>query len=499
MHPLLVTQAKTYALVTPQGNDGELLVMAKAISSASMSSLADALEPAEAKRAADESIWAYGNVQRASITFGPLLSRWIEQAKQATQSMEANQKACIEELEETKSRLDPADPAQKAQIDQLEQQLKMLKATKPDAQTAETLSMAMDMYAALLETLMNETKNVSLMLTPRPDVLYMTIGVSAMPETCMADLFTTNVSVREQNKFLPYLEDGAVMNFATSEFLGKVNAKSMEFFVPKLFETLGVDKEKMMSLASDVATVFSGSDAMSFYVDPASKPPFVGKYVIEISDEAKLNKVIQEGIELFNTGGIARFYEGLGMKTSITLNRGVDEYKGVSIDAAEFAFQPTDPNSPQGQMIAAMYGGGIDYRWGTVDGLWVCTFGGNADSALHKLIDQVKAGGPKELAGETKAALAMLPDAGKADFVGTFNILRYFKMVAGMMGAMMPVPVPQMDLPTRSNIVMAGELGSGAMTTKIALPKEHLSEIMTAVQMMMQQKMQMQPEGMIGP
>jgi hypothetical protein len=307
--PSLVTQAGTHALVSPQGNDGELVVMAKAISSASMSSLADALDPAEAKRAADESIWAYGNVQQASKTFGPLLSGWIEQAKQATQGMEANQQACIEELEETKSRLDPSDPAQKAQIDQLEQQLKMLKATQPDAQTAETLSMVMDLYAAMLETLMNETKHVSLMLTPRPDVLHMTIGVSAMPETCMADLLTTNVSVREQNKFLPYLEDGAVMNFATSRFLGKLNAKSVEFFIPKLLESLGVDKEKMMSLALDITTVFSGSDAMSFYVDPASKPPFVGKYVIEVSDEAKLNKIIQEGIELFNTGGIARFYE----------------------------------------------------------------------------------------------------------------------------------------------------------------------------------------------
>jgi hypothetical protein len=289
------------------------------------------------------------------------------------------------------------------------------------------------------------------------------------------------------------------MNFATSKFLGKLNSKSMEFFAPKLSEMIGVDKEKMTSLASDVATVFSGSDAMSFYLDPASKPPFVGKYVIEVSDEAKLDKVIQEGIELFNTGGVARFYEGLGLKTSITVNRGVDEYKGVSIDAAEFAFQSTDVNSPQGQMIAAMYGSGIKYRWGAVDGLWVCTFGGNADSALQKLIDQVKAGGPKELAGETKAALALLPDAGKADFMGTFNVLRYFKMVAGMMGAMMPVPLPQMDLPTRSNVVIAGEFGSGAMTTKIALPKEHVGEIMTAVQMMMQQKMQIQQGEMVGP
>ncbi|MHC4186323.1 MAG: hypothetical protein ACYSR4_10395, partial [Planctomycetota bacterium] len=237
--PMLVTEVEGHALVSPQGNDRELLVMAKAISSASMSSLADALESDEAKRAADESIWAYGNVQQASKTFGPLLSGWVEEAKQATQDMEANEQAVIAQLEAAINSLDPSDPAQKAQIDRLEQQLKMLKDTKSHAQTAETLEtlgMVLDFYAALLETLMNETKHVSLMLTPRPDVLHMTIGISAMPETCMADLFTTDVSVREQNKFLPYLEDGAVMNFATSKFLGKLNSKSMEFFAPKLSE-----------------------------------------------------------------------------------------------------------------------------------------------------------------------------------------------------------------------------------------------------------------------
>jgi hypothetical protein len=240
--PSLVTQARTHALISPQGYDSQLLVMAKAISSDSMSSLADSLDPTEAKRAATEAVWAYGNVQQASKTFGPLLSGWLEQAKQATQGMEANQQAAIAQLEAAINELDPSDPAQKAKIEQLDQQLQMLKTTKADAQTAETLSMVMDMYAALLETLMNETKSVSLMLTPRPDVLHMTIGVSAVPGTCIADLFTTDLSAREQNKFLPYLEDGAVMNFATSKFLGKLNAKSMEFFVPKFFETFGVDK-----------------------------------------------------------------------------------------------------------------------------------------------------------------------------------------------------------------------------------------------------------------
>jgi hypothetical protein len=138
----------------------------------------------------------------------------------------------------------------------------------------------------------------------------------------------------------------------------------------------------------------------------------------------------------------------------------------------------TDANSPQGQMINVMYGGGFDYRWGMVDGLWVCTIGSNANSAIRELIDQVKAGGPKQMGDEMKAALTLLPEADKADFVVTYNFLRLFKM----MTAMVPVPIPQMDIPTKSNIVFAGKAGNGKMVVDIALPKEHLMEIMAAFQ-----------------
>jgi hypothetical protein len=172
------------------------------------------------------------------------------------------------------------------------------------------------------------------------------------------------------------------------------------------------------------------------------------------------------------------FYKDLGMETGFTMQRGVDLYKDVSIDSAKFTMKSTDANSPQGQMINVMYGGGFDYRWGMVDGLWVCTIGSNANSAIRELIDQVKAGGPKQMGDEMKAALTLLPEADKADFVVTYNFLRLFKM----MTAMVPVPIPQMDISTKSNIVFAGKAGNGKMVVDIALPKEHLMEIMAAFQ-----------------
>ena len=48
----------------------------------------------------------------------------------------------------------------------------------------------------------------------------------------------------------------------------------------------------------------------------------------------------------------------------------------------------------------------------------------------------------------------------------------------------MPVPMPfgKMDIATKSNIVFAGKAGNNRMTVDIALPKEHLMEIMAAFQ-----------------
>ncbi|GAI55337.1 unnamed protein product, partial [marine sediment metagenome] len=158
--------------------------------------------------------------------------------------------------------------------------------------------------------------------------------------------------------------------------------------------------------------------------------------------------------------------------------------------------KPTDTNSPQAQMLVAMYGGGLEYRWAIVNGLCVFAIGGDADSGVRSLIDQVKAGGPKQIGSEMKAALALIPGADKADVMGTFNYVRVLKMLPAMMGAMMPVPMPEVDFPTKSNIAIAANVGNGKLTFDIAIPKQHLAEIMAAFQMMMQHQMKMQsPQG----
>ena len=440
---MLIKKVGNYALIGPS-ESGTFAATAKLISikSAKLESVLDAVE---AQRATKEPLWVYGNIQQASKSFGPLLSGQLEQMKMMMKSMESSKQV-------------PMGPSVKI----------------------------IDMYIAIFETLMNETKSFSLTVRPRPNACNLTFSVSAVPGTEMANMFVTDTSIVKENRLLGYLEDGAMMNFAgkmNTPFWKQLNLKSIDLLTAIAGEAMTAeDITKMKTMTADWISALDGPVAFSFFIDANSKPPFAFKYVLEVKDADKFNKVFEEATEMMNAGGIADFYKSLGIEMGFTIKRGVGSYKGVSIDSAKLVLKSTDPNLPQGQMIDMMYGDGFEYRWAIVDGLWVSAVGGDLDSAIRELIDEVKAGGPKQIAAEMKAALTLLPEAGRADFMGTYNFLRLFKMVGAMAGGFMPVPMPvaQMDIPTRSNIVFAGKAGNGRMTVHVALPKEHLTEIVSA-------------------
>lgn len=487
---MLIKQIGNYALMS-KAEYSTFATIAKSISVTEARGLAGTLDSDEVKQATTEPIWAYGNAQLAAKTFGPLLLSKIEKTKATMENIESDMQKRIDELEQMKKRLVNTDPDNKAAIEKVDKMIEKMKKTNEQLsrqRASQTFANVMDMYAAILELLMKETKSLVVTAAPKPNVLNITSAILAMPGTEMADLLTADTTAKKENKLLCYLEDGAVMN-VSGQVTGELNAKAMDFFATIMTKDMSdEDAAKIKSLASDFVAVFSGNDAMSFSVDPNNKPVFVVKYVIEMgdTDKDKFYEVIEEGAELFNTGGIADFYKSLGMETSITIKRDVDSYKGISIDSTKVVIKSTEPNSPQGQMINAMYGEGFDYRWAMVDGLWVCIAGGDVNSAIRSLIDLVKVGGPKQMASEMKAAVALIPQSEKADFVGTYNFLRLFKIMGAMMP--MPAPMPQMDISTKSNIAFAGNIGQGKMTLEVALPKEHLMEMMGMFQQMQQQQ-----------
>jgi len=461
----VVMRVGNFALLKSPGSYDRLVAMAKSVSAKS-ATLAGTLAPAEARRAVEKPIWLYGNIQQVSKTFGPMIFGKIEEMKKMLQQVKAGT---------------PGSPPGNIQN-------------------------IMNMYVGILKTLMNETKTLTIAINPKPDVLNITETISAVPGTDMASMFVADPAAGRGNKLLGYLEDGAMMNFAArmnAPCCKKFYDKFFDLFAPIFGDTITAeDIAKMKKLTADAIDSLAGPVAVSFSTEAKHKSLFALKYVVEVKDANKFDKVIRENIQMWNGQTFAGFYKSMAMESSCTFKQAADTYRGISISSAKLVIKSTDPNSPQAKMLAAMYGEGLEYRWALVDGLCVFAIGGDADSAVRTLIDLVQAGGPKQIGSETKAALALLPDADKADFMGTFNYVRMLKILPPMMGTMLPAPMPQVDIPTKSNFVFAGNVGSGSVTIDIAIPKTHLVEIIAAFRMMMQhqmqQQMKMQPTPMPG-
>jgi len=496
-----------FALITSQGQRAKLvqykdMMASQAGGSAAATQLASISDSALAQQASKEPIWIYGNIQTASKMFAPFLFDKIEEMETTITDMPATMQTSIEQLEESRDKMAEAD-VDKATIDQIDSQIQMLKNQQntmaSSFQSTETVSKMVDMYVGILKTMVNETESLTLAIKPTPKVLLITKTVSAIPGTDMAEMFTAGDSSDVENDLLGYLEDGSAMNFAfkmDTPFWGKLHAKGMDLIAGIAGEAVSAeDLAKMKALAADSMDAFGGPGAGTFIVDAESKPPFAIKYVIAVKDVDKFNKVIDESTEMFKTTGITEFYKSFGMEFDYVLKRGVDTYKGVSIDSAGLVIKSTEPNSPGGQIIDTMYGEGFDYRWGVADGICAVAIGGDVDSVVRELIDQVKAGGQKEICNEVKDALEMLPGAEKADFFATYNYVRLFGMIGAMMptlpGAAPGMTMPKIDVPSKSNLNFAGKVGDGKIRIDIAIPKQHLTELVGAF-MMLQQEIQKQ-------
>jgi len=448
----LSAKVGNYALLCWANDYDKLVTMAQAISATSAAGISSVLDATETKQAQTDAIWAHGNIQQVSDTFGPIISAKIEEIKTVMKTVGANQ---------------------------------------PGASAA-NIQNAMNMYASILETLMKEAKSLSITINPKPDVLKITKTVSAVPGTDMAKMLTGDTSSQHENTLLMYLEDGAVANFGATintPFWKMLNSKGVDLLATMCGESMSEKNiAELKTLITDVTNCLEGPIAYSVLNDAGNKPPFAVKYVIAVKDVSKFNQIIEKATDIMKTSGIMDFYKSMGMETSFSIEKGVDNYKGVPINSANFTMKVTDTNSPQAQMINSMYGGGFDYRWGMVDGICALALSSDVDSTIHELIDEVKAESPKQFGMEMKNALALLPGSNKADFVLTFNVLRFIKMISSMM----PLPIPPIEAQTKSNIVIAGSAADSKMVVNIAVPKQHLTEIMAAFMAMQQKAAQQQ-------
>jgi hypothetical protein len=344
----------------------------------------------------------------------------------------------------------------------------------------------MEALGGLMEGFMSQTESVSVTADPKPTVLNLRERIKAQSGTTMWDLFSAGPPLGERMELFGYLPDKTTMSFGCT--VGKAGWKALnrcgiEFVRVMAGESLGSDDAaKMRQLADDLVDSLGERIACSFVSEPEN--PFIYTYIVEVADAEKFNAVMNEWMELWNK--VAGVFKSMGLEMSYSMERGVDSYKGVTIDSAFMSMKSTQPETEQGQIMDAMYGGGFDYRWAIVNGLCVCVIGGDVDAGVRRLIDQVQAGVAEQMPAELEQAMGLLPDAGAAEVVGTYNLLR--AMAMGF--AMSPVPVPMPDIESKSNISFAAKGDGGTLSIDIAVPKAHLSEVVSAGMMMQQAMMQ---------
>jgi hypothetical protein len=468
----------------------KLSSMASTIASAKATNLASSLDAAQAKQASSEPIWAYANLVKISSVYKKEISDGLEEMKKHMADPGMTIQSQIDNLEKTKQQMAAKDP-NSPMLASFNAQIESLKTQKAQVQKSPAfMAGLMNAFAGYAKDFTQQSKSVTLSCNPKPAVLNFRIGLDALSATEMAGMLVADGAAAKNNPLLGYTEDGTAMNF-----VGRINHSAYKKLNAKCVDLMaimaGKDANdpniiKTKKLLDDCADSIGDFIACSFKIDPNAKPFFDAKYVLEVKDVNKFNKMNDEFVKLWTGSAFNDLYKSLGMETGFTVKRGADNYKGVSIDVAKLSMKFTDTNSPEAKMFEAMYGSGFEYRWAIVNGLWVCRISGDPN-AIYKLIDQVKAGTPAQVCSEMQKAIAVIPDADSKDAIFTYNYLRLMKM-AQAFTPQMPFTMP--DVPSKSNLVFAAKVDNGSFALDFALPKEHLSEMMMAFQMIMQQQMQ---------
>lgn len=438
----LIASVGRYVLLAKPSNYNQVAALVKEISAKTNVGLAGTLDPAELNRAVTEPIWAYSNIQQVKQAFGPMIDEGLAQMKASFVQMQAQGNTGMGNI-----------------------------------------SAIMDIYWRIVDCLMTQTGYVSLTANPQPTVCTVTTCLSALPDSEMAGLFARNTAAAPDNRLLGYLEDPAMMNIVLrmdSPLIRQSYIKSMD-----LYSMIGgngdpAGLEKLQKLTTEWIAASGDPAACTIQAGPAGEM-FTMKYISAVKDNKQFRDLMNEYMKAMDTPLFTDLYKNFGMTFDVSTQPEIETYKGVSIDAATFGIQMTDPNTQQAKMVEAMYGGGIDYRWAVVDGYCVYAAGGAVENAIHQLIDDVKAGGVKPVNPAVQSALAMIPNAQQSDFAGTFNMLNtmniFGKMMTGVKDANMPFP--DMNFTSTSNIAFAGTAGDGKLEVQTVLPKEHLQEIAT--------------------
>jgi hypothetical protein len=442
----LVVQVRRFAVICGP-NDREKLLRFKTTINRKGRKLFATLDEDEKELSRTAPIWAYANVQQVSKVFIPMVFDGLQQMK-----------VVIKKAQES---------GEGPSID-------------PEA--------VIGFYSEILKVLLEGTDRVSIGITPSAEVCRFTMQSQAVEGTFLAQMFAAAPAGIDIGELLGYLDNGAFLNL-----VGKIDREGMKLAYLKMIdlfsklapEAVGeAEVENLKGLTKKSIDAMGDGIALSLKSGQGSAGPFSFKYVIKVRDEKAFEQVIDEQLKMMNDGLFNKLYRGFGLDMKINAKKDAAEYKGVKIGSARISFQMGKKDSQENKMLKAIWGEGMEYTWAVLDGYCVCAIGGDSDQTIRNLIDQVKAGGPQELASEIDRAVEIFnPDESQEyDFGGTCNVVRMLNLMSSFISASGGPKIEPLHMPTATNIVFAGWSADGKLTVETVLPKQHLLEVKAAAE-----------------
>ncbi|MCK5175220.1 MAG: hypothetical protein KAR47_17635, partial [Planctomycetes bacterium] len=351
----------------------------------------------------------------------------------------------------------------------------------------------MEMYVSVLHELAEQTRFMSIAANISPDVISFDFTLSAMPDSELAGLLTREKPFDSDFKLAGYLDNSDAI-----QQISRINKPLFATFYDGMFDMMGdsfadefseEDLDLLRKLTADWIDALGGEMAVSFSY-AKGMPPMRLTEIIAVNDPEAYAEMMSVGIE-----SVGKLYQAMGIPMSLELSKATDSHRGVSIDTVTIILDIPD-DEPGAEMVKAMYGDLILLKMALVDNLLLVVMGQEAQDDIVSLIDKVKAG-PTAIGGDLKVAMATVTDADNADYIVSINVIRLVSGLSGMLetmpmfGQMASAFLGNMNVPTESCLASSTTVDRGKANIQLAIPKQHVMEIMAAV-MQVQQQMQQQ-------
>ena len=442
---LLAPVGDTYALAVPEMDKNNMGILQKSITN--QSKMTKRLSAAQAKDAASAPVWAFFNLADLYQKYNQQALGFIQMAQ-----MGASQ----------------------------------------DKNMADMMAFQFKMLTAMFQDFVGEADSMTLALRPEPTMLSLDTTFRAQDGTEFEQMLVSD-GTSDGYDFTGYLDNSNAVNG-----LAKMNRTSLGKFYDKIFDimvaasgdtALKEETEKMKVLAKQALEAMG--DELSFsYSYTSGQPPFELQEVVAVKDSAAMKAMMAESMEYTNA-----LYKGMGIPAALNYEPGALTYKNIPIDVVSIsATGADDPNNAMQQGMNMMYGGQFKYYLAQTQDKFYITMGPGSEEKLKALMDQsTSAPAPEDI----KIAMNALKGTGYNDFVCSINVIKLLQGMGEMMQTMSSqpgmAPAAAMfggikDVPTQSCLVLGGKVADGQAAMRLAIPKQHLIEIV-AMGVQIQQQM----------